>query len=65
MHGPHILGVAHSVAPHWIIPLLSGEEAKWVLQHLQRVVSAEGHQGLQCRGLSGVIRPESDNFGIK
>jgi hypothetical protein len=65
MHGAHILGMAHSVAPHRIIPLLGGEESEWVHHHLQWVVSAKGRQGLQCRGLSGLVRPESDSFGIK
>jgi hypothetical protein len=65
MHGPHMLDVAHSITPHRVIPLLSGEESKWVHHHLQWVVSAERHQSLQHRGLSGVVHPEFDSFGIK
>jgi hypothetical protein len=46
MHGPHILHVTHSVAPHWVIPLLGGEESQLVHHHLQGMISTEGRQGL-------------------
>jgi hypothetical protein len=65
MHGPHVLHVAHSVASHGVIPLLSGEESQWMHHHLQGMISAEGGQVLQCCGLGGVFRPEPDSLGIK
>jgi hypothetical protein len=65
MHGPHILHVAHSVAPHGVIPFLGGEESQWVHHHFQGMVSAEGCQGFQRYGLSGVVCPETYSLGIK
>jgi hypothetical protein len=64
MHGLHVLHVAHSVALHGVIPLLSGEESQWVHYHLQGMISVESRQGLHSCGLSGVVRPESNSLGI-
>jgi hypothetical protein len=64
MHGPHVLHVAHSVAPHGVIHLLSGEESQWVHYHFQGMVSAESHQGLHSCILGGVIHPESNSLGV-
>jgi hypothetical protein len=65
MHGPHVLHMAHSIAPHGVIPLLGGEESLWVHHHLQGMIPAEGCQGLQCCGLGGVVRSEPDSLEIK
>jgi hypothetical protein len=65
MHSPHVLHMAHSVAPHGVIPLLGGEESQWVHHHLQGMVPAKGYQGIQRCGLSGVVRPEPDSLGVK
>jgi hypothetical protein len=65
MHGPHVLHVAHSVAPHGVIPLLSGEESQWVHYHLQGMVATESRQGLHSCSLGGVVRPESNSLGVK
>jgi hypothetical protein len=65
MHGPYVLHVAHSVAPHGVIPLLSGEESQWVHYHLQGMVSVESHRGLHSCSLGGVARPESNSLGVK
>jgi hypothetical protein len=65
MHSPYIFYVAHSVAPHGVIPLLGGEESQWMHHHLQGMVSAEGRQGLHSCGLGGVVRPEPNSLGVK
>jgi hypothetical protein len=65
MHSPHVFHVAHSIAPHGVIPLLGGEESQWVHHHLQGMIPAEGCLGFQHCGLSGVVRPEPDTLGVK
>jgi hypothetical protein len=65
MHGPHILHVAHSVAPHGVIPLLNGEESQWVHYHLQGMVAIEGRQGLHSCSLGGVICLEYNSLEVK
>jgi hypothetical protein len=57
--------MAHTVAPHGVIPLLSGEESQGVHPHLQGMVATEGRQGLQSCCLSGVVRPESNSLRVK
>jgi hypothetical protein len=64
-HGPHVLHVAHSVAPHGVIPLLSGEESQQVHYHLQWMVAVESCQGLHSCSLSGVVCPESNSLRVK
>jgi hypothetical protein len=39
---PDILGMLHSVLPHWVVLLLRGEQANGVSGQLQGVESAEG-----------------------
>jgi hypothetical protein len=65
MHGPHVFHMAHSVAPHGVIPLLCGEESQWVHHHLQGMVAAESRQGLHSCSLGGVVRPESNSLRVK
>jgi hypothetical protein len=57
--------MAHTVAPHGVIPLLNGEESQWVHHHLQGMVAAESRQGLQSYRLGGVVHPESNSLGVK
>jgi hypothetical protein len=57
--------MTHTVAPHGVIPLLSGEESQWVQHHLQRMVAAESRQGLHSCRLGGVVRPESSSLEVK
>jgi hypothetical protein len=65
MHSTHVLHVTHSVAPHGVIPLFSGEESQWVHHHLQGMIPTEDCQGFQRCGLSGFVRPEPDSLGVK
>jgi hypothetical protein len=57
--------MAHTVAPHGVIPLLSGEESQGVHHHLQGMVATESRHGLHSCRFSGVVRPESNSLGIK
>jgi hypothetical protein len=57
--------MAHTVAPHGVILLLSGEESQWVHHHLQGMVATESRQGLHSCRFSGVVRPESNRLGVK
>jgi hypothetical protein len=65
MHSPYILHMAHSIAPHGVIPLLGGEESQWVHYHFQGMIPSESCQGLQCCDLGGVVHPEPDSLGVK
>jgi hypothetical protein len=65
IHGPYVLHMAHTVAPHGVIPLLSREESQGVHHHLQGMVATESHQGLHSCRLGGVVRPESNNLEVK
>jgi hypothetical protein len=57
--------MAHTVAPHGVLPLLSGEESHWVHHHLQGMVAAESRQSLHSYRLGAVVRPESNSLGVK
>jgi hypothetical protein len=57
--------MAHVVALHGVILLLSREESQGVHHHLQGMVATESRQGLHCCRLSGVVCPESNHFGVK
>jgi hypothetical protein len=57
--------MAYTIAPHGVIPLLSGEKSQWMHHHLQGMVATESHQGLHGCRLGGVIRPESNSLGVK
>jgi hypothetical protein len=64
IHGPYVLHMAHTVAPHGVIPLLSGEESQGVHHHLQGMVATESRQGLHSYRFGGVVRPESNSLKI-
>jgi hypothetical protein len=57
--------MAHMVAPHGVIPLLSREVSQEVHPHLQGMVATESRQGLHSCRLGGVVRPESNSLGVK
>jgi hypothetical protein len=57
--------MAHTVAPHGVILLLSREESQGVHHHLQGMVATESRQGLHSCRFSGVVRPESNCLGVK
>jgi hypothetical protein len=57
--------MAHMVALHGVILLLSREESQGVHHHLQGMVATESHQSLHRFHFSGVVRPESNRLGVK
>jgi hypothetical protein len=65
IHCPHILHMANTVAPHGVILLFSREESQWVHHHLQGMVATESRQSLHGGCFSGIVRPESNCFGVK
>jgi hypothetical protein len=65
IHRPHVLHMAHTVAPHGVILLLSREESQGVHHHLQGMVATESHHGLHSCRFGGVVRPESNRLGVK
>jgi hypothetical protein len=65
IHCPHILHMAHTVAPHGVILLLSREESQGMHHHLQGMVATKSRQSIHCCRFSGVVRPESNRLGVK
>jgi hypothetical protein len=65
IHRPHVLHMAHMVAPHEVILLLSREESQGVHHHLQGMVATESRQGVHRCRFGGVVRPESNRLGVK
>jgi hypothetical protein len=65
VHRPHVLHMAHAVAPHGVMLLLSREESQGVHHHLQGMVATKSRQGLHSCRFSGVVRPESNRLGVK
>jgi hypothetical protein len=57
--------MAHTVAPHGVILLLSREESQGVHHHLQGMVATKSRQSLHGYRFSGVVRPESNRLGVK
>jgi hypothetical protein len=57
--------MAHTVAPHGVILLLSREESQGVHHHLQGMEATKSCQGLHSYRFNGVVRPESNRLGVK
>jgi hypothetical protein len=62
VESPHVLGVLNPILPHWVILLLSGEQANGVGCQLQGVKSAEGCQHMQSSGLNSILGPETEGL---
>jgi hypothetical protein len=65
IHRPYVLHMAHTIAPHGVILLLSKEESQGVHHHLQGMVATESRQTLHGYCFSGVVRPESNRLRVK
>jgi hypothetical protein len=57
--------MAHTVALHGVILLVSREESQGVHHHLQGMVATESRQGLHSCRFGGVVRPESNRLGVE
>jgi hypothetical protein len=54
-----VLGMLHLILPHWVVLLLSGEQANGVGGHLQVVESAESRQPVKSNRLDRILSPVS------
>jgi hypothetical protein len=57
--------MAHTVALHGVILLVSREESQGVHHHLPGMVATESRQGLHSCRFGGVVRPESNRLGVE
>jgi hypothetical protein len=62
---PDVLGMLHSVLPHWVVLLLSGEQANGVSGQLQGVESAESGQSVKSNHLDRILNLVSKGLRIR
>jgi hypothetical protein len=62
---PYILGMLHSVLPHWVVLLLRGEQTNGVSGQLQGVKTTEGGQSVKSNRLDSILSPVSKRLGIQ
>jgi hypothetical protein len=62
---PHILGMLHSILPHWTVLLFGGEQANGMSGQLQRVKATKGRQPVESNGLNSVFSPVSERLGVQ
>jgi hypothetical protein len=62
---PHILGVLHSILPHWVVLLFSGEQTNGMSGQLQGVKATKGRQPVGSNGLDSVLSPVSERLGVQ
>jgi hypothetical protein len=60
-----ILGMLHSVLPHWVILLLRREQSNGVSGQLQGVESAEGGQSVKSNRLDSILSPVSKRLRVQ
>jgi hypothetical protein len=63
--GPDVLGMLHPILPHWVVLLLSGEQANGVGSQLQGMESAEGSQSMQSDRLDRILCPVPERLGVQ
>jgi hypothetical protein len=62
---PDILGMLHSVLPHWVVLLLRREQTNGVSGQLQGVESAEGGQSMKSNRLDSILSPVSKRLRVQ
>jgi hypothetical protein len=62
---PYILGMLHSVFPHWVVLLLNGEQANGMSRQLQGVKTTEGRHPVESNGLDSVLSPVFERLGVQ
>src|SRR6187455_463711 len=62
---PYILGMLHSVFPHWVVLLFSGEQANGMSRQLQGVETIEGGQPMESNGLDSILSPVSERLRVQ
>jgi hypothetical protein len=55
----------HSVLPHWVVLLLSGEQANGVSGQLQGVESVESGQSVKGNRLDNILSPISKGLRVQ
>jgi hypothetical protein len=55
----------HSILPHWVILLFSGEQTNGVSGQLQGVKATKGRQSVEGNDLDGVFSPVSERLGVQ
>jgi hypothetical protein len=55
----------HSILPHWVVLLFSGEQTNGVSGQLQGVKATKGHQPVESNGLDSVLSPVSERLGVQ
>jgi hypothetical protein len=63
--GPDVLGMLHSILPHWVVLLLSGEQANGVSGQLQGVESTESGQSVKSNRLDCILSPISKGLRVQ
>jgi hypothetical protein len=62
---PDVLGVLHSILPHWVVLPFRGEQANGVGRQLQGMESAESGQPVQSNRLDRVLSPVSKGLRVQ
>jgi hypothetical protein len=62
---PDVLGMLHSILPHWVILLLRGEQANGMGGQLQGIESAECGQPVQSNRFNRVLSPVSKGLRVQ
>jgi hypothetical protein len=62
---PDVLGMLHSVLPHWVVLLFSGEQANGVGGQLQGVESVESGQSVKSNRLDRILSPVSKGLRVQ
>jgi hypothetical protein len=57
--------VLHSVLPHWVVPLLHGEQTNGVSGQLQGVETIEGGQSMKSNRLDSILSPVSKRLRVQ
>jgi hypothetical protein len=55
----------HSVLPHWVVLLFSGEQANGMSGQLQGVKATKGRQSVESNGVDIIFSPESERLGVQ
>jgi hypothetical protein len=55
----------HSVFPHWVVLLFSGEQANGMSRQLQGVKTTEGGQPVESNGLDSILSPVFEGLEVQ
>jgi hypothetical protein len=55
----------HSILPHWVVLLFSGEQTNEMSGQLQGVKATKGRQPVESNGLDSVLNPVFERLGVQ